>query len=99
MTEYVATRWYRSPELLVGQPYGKSADIWAVGCMIGELVDGQPMFPGDDEIDQLYIIKKCIGDLTEEQSMYYHKNSKFSGIELPEVKRIDSIEARYLGKI
>ena len=48
LTEYVATRWYRSPELLVGEPYGKSADMWAVGCMIGELVDSQPMFPGDD---------------------------------------------------
>ncbi len=48
MTEYVATRWYRSPELLVGEPYGKPADMWAVGCMVGELVDGQPMFPGDD---------------------------------------------------
>ena len=48
LTEYVATRWYRSPELLVGEPYGKPCDLWAVGCMIGELVDGQPMFPGDD---------------------------------------------------
>lgn len=35
MTEYVATRWYRSPQLLVGEPYGKAADMWAVGCMIG----------------------------------------------------------------
>ena len=46
LTEYVATRWYRSPELLVGDRYGKAADIWALGCIIGELVDGQPMFPG-----------------------------------------------------
>jgi cyclin-dependent kinase-like len=35
--------------------------------MIGELVDGQPMFPGDDEIDQLYIIQKSVGDLTRKQ--------------------------------
>lgn len=46
LTEYVATRWYRSPELLVGDRYGKAADVWALGCIIGELVDGQPMFPG-----------------------------------------------------
>lgn len=48
LTEYVATRWYRSPELLVGDRYGKPADIWALGCILGELVDGQPMFPGEN---------------------------------------------------
>lgn len=35
LTEYVATRWYRSPELLVGDRYGKASDIWAVGCILG----------------------------------------------------------------
>lgn len=35
MTDYVATRWYRSPELLVGDPYGKEVDMWAVGCIMG----------------------------------------------------------------
>lgn len=80
LTEYVATRWYRSPELLVGEPYGKAADLWAVGCMIGELVDGQPMFPGDDEIDQLYMIKKSVADLTEAQKSYFQRNPKFESI-------------------
>lgn len=61
LTEYVATRWYRSPELLVGDRYGKPADVWALGCIIGELVDGQPMFPGENEMDQLYLIRKAIG--------------------------------------
>jgi cyclin-dependent kinase-like len=46
LTEYVATRWYRSPEILAGDRYGKPADMWALGCIIGELTDGQPMFPG-----------------------------------------------------
>jgi cyclin-dependent kinase-like len=46
LTDYVATRWYRPPELLVGARYGKEIDLWAVGCILGELVDGQPMFPG-----------------------------------------------------
>ena len=77
MTEYVATRWYRSPELLVGEPYGKPADLWAVGCMIGELVDGQPMFPGDDEIDQIFLINKLIGNLTSAQKNYFSRNPKF----------------------
>lgn len=34
MTDYVATRWYRPPELLIGTPYDKSIDIWAVGCIM-----------------------------------------------------------------
>ena len=67
--------------------------------MIGELVDCQPMFPGDDELDQLYLITKLIGDLTTRQRDYFHKNPKFDGVELPEVKRVETIEMRYLGKI
>ena len=59
LTDYVATRWYRSPELLLvseNMPYGKEVDIWAVGCIMGELMDGQPLFPGDSEVDQLFVI-------------------------------------------
>ena len=73
----MATRWYRSPELLVGEPYGKASDLWAVGCMIGELVDGQPMFPGDDEVDQIYLINKLVGNLTPAQQNYFRQNPKF----------------------
>lgn len=52
MTDYVATRWYRSPELLLGdEKYGKPVDMWAIGCLLGEMSDGQPLFPGDSEID------------------------------------------------
>jgi serine/threonine protein kinase len=57
------------------------------------------MFPGDDEIDQIYIIKKGIADLTPLQLDHFKKNEKFRNIELPGVKRTESIEGRYLGKI
>lgn len=51
-------RWYRAPELLLGSTrYDPSVDLWAIGCIMGELVDGQPLFPGDSEIDQLYIVQ------------------------------------------
>jgi len=57
MTEYVATRWYRSPELLLGvHSYGPEVDMWAIGCLIGEMATGDPLFPGDSEIDCLYLI-------------------------------------------
>lgn len=68
LTDYVATRWYRAPELLLGDTgYGKSVDLWAIGCIMGELIDGQPLFPGESEIDQLYVIQKVLGPLTQEQ--------------------------------
>lgn len=61
-TDYVATRWYRAPELLVGDPrYGKPVDIWAVGCLYAETVIGDPLFPGDSDIDQLHRITKVLG--------------------------------------
>ena len=63
-TDYVATRWYRSPELLVGDTeYGKGVDIWAIGCIFAEILTSQPLFPGDTDIDQLYRIMKCFGKL------------------------------------
>ena len=61
-SDYVATRWYRAPELLVGDPkYGKEVDIWAIGCLFAEMLTGDPIFPGDSDIDQIYHITKCFG--------------------------------------
>ena len=58
LTDYVATRWYRSPELLLTDRYGKPSDIWAIGCVMGELFDTKPLFPGQNQIDQLNLIMK-----------------------------------------
>jgi len=75
LTDYVATRWYRSPELLLScTDYGKAVDIWAIGCIIGELTDGQPLFPGESELDQLFLIQKIMGPLTPEQMEAFQKN-------------------------
>ena len=38
--------------------FGTGVDMWAIGCIMGELIDGQPLFPGESEIDQLYVIQK-----------------------------------------
>lgn len=54
MTERISTRWYRAPELLFERgEYGREVDIWALGCIFGELVTGEPLFPGRDSSDQL----------------------------------------------
>lgn len=67
--------------------------------MIGELVDGQPMFPGDDEIDQIYLINKALGKLSKKQLYYFDNNPKFVDLLLPEVNVSQPLEMRYLGSI
>ena len=63
-TDYVATRWYRSPELLVGDTqYGPPVDTWAIGCVYAELLTGQPLWPGRSDVDQLYLIRKTLGEV------------------------------------
>ncbi|XP_046873469.1 cyclin-dependent kinase-like 2 [Hypomesus transpacificus] len=85
-TEYVATRWYRPPELLVGDTlYGKPVDVWAAGCVCVEMLTGEPLFPGDSDIDQLYHIIRCFGNLTPRHQEVFHQNPVFSGLVLPQV--------------
>lgn len=68
LTEYVATRWYRAPELLIGEIYYDiKIDIWAIGCVTAELMKGEPIWPGKTDIDQLCIIKSSLGQLTASQ--------------------------------
>eukprot|EP00696_Hemimastix_kukwesjijk_P006343 gnl/Hemi2/18029_TR5956_c0_g1_i1.p1 gnl/Hemi2/18029_TR5956_c0_g1~~gnl/Hemi2/18029_TR5956_c0_g1_i1.p1 ORF type:complete len:337 (-),score=82.36 gnl/Hemi2/18029_TR5956_c0_g1_i1:79-1089(-) len=63
----VATRWYRSPELLFGsRQYTTEADMWAVGCILGELLNHSPLFPGENDIDQLFHVLRVLGTPTEQ---------------------------------
>ncbi|XP_057533607.1 mitogen-activated protein kinase homolog MMK2 isoform X2 [Amaranthus tricolor] len=62
MTEYVVTRWYRAPELLLNcSEYTAAIDIWSVGCILGEIMTREPLFPGKDYIHQLKLITELIG--------------------------------------
>ncbi|ETO08462.1 big map kinase/bmk, partial [Reticulomyxa filosa] len=61
-TEYVVTRWYRSPEVMCSAGlYDEAVDIWSVGCMLGELILRRPLFPGQNYLDQLKIIFETMG--------------------------------------
>jgi cyclin-dependent kinase-like len=100
LTDYVATRWYRSPELLLScTDYGKEVDMWAIGCIMGELTDGQPLFPGESEIDQLFVIQKVLGPLTVEQMELFQKHPRFLGMKFPDITKPETLEKRYLGKL
>ncbi|PAV83700.1 hypothetical protein WR25_26619 [Diploscapter pachys] len=67
MTGYVATRWYRAPEIMLNwMHYSQTVDIWSVGCILAELVSGRPLFPGDDHIDQLTRIMAVVGTPDEQ---------------------------------
>ncbi|XP_029061638.1 mitogen-activated protein kinase 11 isoform X4 [Monodon monoceros] len=62
MTGYVATRWYRAPEIMLNwMHYNQTVDIWSVGCIMAELLQGKALFPGNDYIDQLKRIMEVVG--------------------------------------
>jgi cyclin-dependent kinase-like len=65
--------------LIFSAHYSKPVDIWAIGAILGELSDGQPLFPGDSDIDQLYVIQSTLGNLPHSQIEQLSKNPKFSG--------------------
>uniref|UniRef100_H2TM74 Cyclin-dependent kinase 7 n=1 Tax=Takifugu rubripes TaxID=31033 RepID=H2TM74_TAKRU len=66
-THQVVTRWYRSPELLFGaRMYGVGVDMWAVGCILAELLLRLPFLAGDSDLDQLTKIFEALGTATEE---------------------------------
>jgi len=67
LTDYVATRWYRAPEILLGsQQYTAGVDMWSVGCILGELIGGKPMFPGSSTMNQLDRILELTGQPSDE---------------------------------
>lgn len=67
MTEYVVSRWYRAPELLLGSyNYGPSVDMWSVGCIFAELLGRKPIFCGSNSLNQLQVIIDVLGTQKEE---------------------------------
>lgn len=66
-TEYVVTRWYRAPEVLLsGGSYTSSIDVWSVGCILGELLLRRPLFPGENYLHQLQLITEIIGSPSDD---------------------------------
>ncbi|XP_068102563.1 cyclin-dependent kinase-like 4 [Hyperolius riggenbachi] len=97
-TDYVATRWYRAPELLVGDTqYGAAVDVWAIGCVFAELLTGQPLWPGKSDVDQLYLIVRTLGRLIPRHQYIFHSNEFFNGASIPEPDPddVETLEERF----
>ncbi|XP_054721956.1 cyclin-dependent kinase-like 1 [Uloborus diversus] len=94
-TDYVATRWYRAPELLVGETqYGPAVDVWAIGCVTGELMRGEALWPGKSDVDQLYLIRKTLGDLIPRHMQVFRANDFFAGVTIPEPDVRESLDSK-----
>jgi mitogen-activated protein kinase 15 len=62
LTDYVATRWYRAPEILLGSnKYTKGVDMWSLGCILAELLLGKPFFPGTSTLNQMDRVMEITG--------------------------------------
>lgn len=67
LTNYVATRWYRPPEILLYKAaYGKPLDMWAVGCILAELLSRKVFLPGSSGLEQLHLILQRLGTPSDE---------------------------------
>lgn len=82
-TDYVSTRWYRAPEVLLrSTSYNSPIDVWASGCIMAELYTRRPLFPGTSEIDQIYKVCSVLGtpssqDWSHGQQLASQMNFKF----------------------
>ncbi|RZF45630.1 hypothetical protein LSTR_LSTR010581 [Laodelphax striatellus] len=91
MTGYVATRWYRAPEIMLNwMHYNQTVDIWSVGCIMAELITGRTLFPGTDHIQQLNLIMEILGTPRAEFMQKISSESARNYIQsLPPLKKKD----------
>ena len=83
LTDYISTRWYRAPEVILkSEFYSSPIDIFAIGCIMAELYLKYPLFPGASEQDQLYKILEVLGAPSKEDWPDGHKLAKKLGISL-----------------
>ena len=88
------------------EKYGTEVDTWAIGCIMGELTDGQPLFPGESDVDQLHIVCKSMGAMTGKQRETLSSNERFNGVRFPRESNggardrgMDHLRSRYSNKL
>ena len=87
-TDYVSTRWYRAPEVILrAQYYNSPIDIFAVGAIMGELYKNCPLFPGDSENDQIFKICMVLGTPDKQECPDGYKLAKKIGFSFPNCEK------------
>lgn len=82
---YICSRYYRAPELIFGATdYTSQIDVWSAGCVLAELLLGQPIFPGDSGVDQLVEIIKVLGTPSKDQIK--EMNPNYQEFKFPQIK-------------
>ena len=74
--------------------YGPPVDVWAIGCILYEILTGQPLFPAETDIDQLYKIMRYCGPLTQRYIDCFQRNPHYGGVKVPEASRVLAIESK-----
>jgi glycogen synthase kinase 3 beta len=83
---YICSRYYRAPELIFGSTdYSPALDVWSAGCVVAELLLGQPLFPGESGVDQLVEIIKVLGTPTREQIQ--DMNPNYTEFRFPQIRQ------------
>lgn len=88
MTGYVSTRYYRAPEImLTWQKYDVEVDIWSAGCIFAEMLEGKPLFPGKDHVNQFSIITELLGTPPDDViHSIASENVRFHDVCLPTIR-------------
>lgn len=95
LTEHIATRWYRAPEILLGSNcYTKAVDMWSVGCIIAEILMGKALFMGSSTLNQIEKVVELLGvptaeDILSLESPFSHEI--FSQINSPKKRKFSAI--------
>ncbi|MCO5557718.1 hypothetical protein L7F22_011289 [Adiantum nelumboides] len=89
-TDYVSTRWYRAPEVLLqSRSYGPAIDMWAMGAIMAELFSLRPLFPGESELDEIFKICNVIGSPTYQSWPQGMELAASMNLQFPKVYRSD----------
>lgn len=89
-TDYVSTRWYRAPEVLLHSTrYGSAIDMWAIGCILAELYTFRPLFPGSSEVDQLFKVCSLLGTPSRSDWPEGHRLAQAIQFQFPECPAVE----------
>ncbi len=96
MTDYVATRWYRAPEILLGSTkYTTQADMWSVGCIFAELLGGKPLFPGTSTLSQINKVLEVTGRPSKEDILSVQSDLAATMLETIVVTKTKSLKSLF----